>query len=101
VTGHSTSYSYTSPLAAAAAWQAGEFVVLTTVQPSSPGVVRSHAYAMVGYSATTSSPSPYGSPFEFYNPWGLVQSGHAGVYGLFHASAPFVSQNFAWEWFGN
>ena len=88
------------------AWVAGDFTVLTSsATPRNSGIVGSpkegtHAYAVVGYSPSSSS------PYEIYNPWGATYSqngilmapgtfdGHA-VYGLFNASAAFLSQNFA------
>jgi hypothetical protein len=82
------------------AWNAGELVVLCTSTPASSYIVGNHCYAMVGY-------NPSGSlPFEVFNPWGTDANGwapgHSGtIYGLFWANAPFLSQNFSTESFGN
>ena len=52
-----------------------------------------HAYAVVGYNASSSK------PFEVFNPWGTDSSGWAPgysnqKYGRFYANATFISQNF-------
>jgi hypothetical protein len=96
-----TARDYTiNPTNIASAWRQGELIVLCTSNPSSPYIVPSHCYAVVGYNASSSM------PFEIYNPWGTNSSGWApggyhghAVYGLFYANAGFVSHNFAWQSF--
>ncbi len=60
-----------------------------------------HCYAVVNYTASSSS------PFQVYNPWGDTSSGMAPctfnghqVYGLFSANGTFLSQNFVGQAFG-
>ncbi|MGA2621336.1 MAG: fibronectin type III domain-containing protein [Thermoguttaceae bacterium] len=78
------------------AWNAGQLVVLGTTSPPSSYIVPDHAYAMVGYTASSSK------PFQLYNPWGTNSAGWAlgtynghQVYGLFNADATFVLNNFS------
>ncbi len=101
ITGKSASSFAINPTNIAAAWNAGELIVLgSSSAPASPYIVgdaqETHAYAVVNYTASSSM------PFEVYNPWGADSSGWAlglfngqKVYGLFFASAGFLSQNFA------
>ncbi len=72
----------------AAAWNAGELVVLCTSTPVSSQIVGDHCYAMVNYAASSIT------PFQVYNPWGISTSTEFGFYGLFSANASFLSQNF-------
>ena len=102
ITGQSASDFNLNPNDVASAWNAGQLIVLDTTTPTSPYIVPSHAYAVVGYNATASL------PFEIYNPWGTNASGWSlGTYngqpdyGLFTANGPFLSQNFAVESFGS
>ncbi|MGD0045308.1 MAG: hypothetical protein ABSE84_33730, partial [Isosphaeraceae bacterium] len=81
------------------AWNAGQLIVLATSNPSSSYIVGDHAYAVVNYTASSSM------PFEVYNPWGGTDSSvwcpvDPQVYGLFFASAGFLSQNFASQFIG-
>ena len=82
-------------------WNSGDFIVLNTsnsTPPPSSYIVggtpdTAHAYAVVGYNASSSK------PFEVFNPWGTDSSGWAPSYsnqkyGLFYAKAAFISQNF-------
>jgi hypothetical protein len=96
ITGKSAGYYSIDPTNIAAAWNAGQLIVLATGTPASPYIVGNHCYAVVGYNASSSM------PFEMYNPWGTNSSGWSlgtengqAVYGLFTANAAFVSQNFA------
>jgi hypothetical protein len=74
---------------------AGQLVVMCTSTPSSSYIVGGHAYAVVGYNALSSQ------PFTVLNPWGgstssvwCIQDNQ--VYGLFTATASFLSANFTW-----
>ena len=90
-----------NPTNIASAWNSGDLIVLGTsnsTPPPSSYIVggtpdTAHAYAVVGYNASSSK------PFEVFNPWGTDSSGwapgHSGtIYGLFTANATFISQNF-------
>jgi len=99
ITGKSASSFAINPTNIAAAWNAGQLIVLGTSNPSSSYIVGGHAYAVVGYSSSSNT------PFEVFNPWGTDSSGWAPgqtnkIYGLFFASAGFLSQNFAAQTFG-
>jgi hypothetical protein len=83
----------------AAAWNAGQMVVLCTSSPASSAIVGNHCYALVNYDPSS------GLPFEVFNPWGTDANGWApgnanSVYGLFVANGAFLSQNFSTESFG-
>jgi hypothetical protein len=96
ITGKSASDFSINPTNIAAAWNAGDLIVLCTPSnPANADIVGGHAYAVVGYTPSSSM------PFLVYNPWGTNSSGWAlgtenghQVYGLFNASAGFLSQNF-------
>jgi hypothetical protein len=95
ITGNPTSAFSIDPVNIAAAWNAGKLIVLTATDPPSPYIVETHIYAVVGYDPTSSQ------PFKVFNPWGTNASGWAlstnhgqQVWGLFNASAAFLSQNF-------
>ncbi len=98
ITGKPASYFSINPSNIAAAWNAGEFIVLATVTPASSYIVPGHAYALVGYNSSNSQ------PFEVYNPWGITSSGMAlgnsAYYGQFYANADFLSQNFVGQYIG-
>ena len=105
ITGKSANDFAINPTDAAAAWKAGEFVVLCTPEnPSNQYIVGDHAYAMIGYNAASST------PFTMYNPWGTdangdgwyggLYDGHL-VYGQFNASAATIAANFDLESFGS
>jgi hypothetical protein len=52
---------------------AGRMVALAShANPPTPGVVGNHAYAIVGYNATTRR-------FTLFNPWGIGNSGAPGL----------------------
>ncbi len=96
ITGQPTSDLAVNPSNVAAAWKAGKLIVLDTFAPRNIYIVPAHAYALVGYNASSST------PFDIYNPWGTAASGwslaqYAGhaVYGWFWASATTLVQNFA------
>jgi hypothetical protein len=96
ITGKPTSDFSINPTNIAAAWNAGQLIVLNTTTPASPYIVPSHSYAVVGYNASSSQ------PFQLYNPWGIGSGDWAlatyngqQVYGLFNTNATFVAQNFS------
>jgi hypothetical protein len=97
ITGKSAGEYSVNPSNIAAAWNAGQLIVLCSMSnPSSSYIVSSHAYAVVGDNASASY------PFLVYNPWGTDSSGWAPslenghqVYGQFNANGAFLSQNFA------
>jgi hypothetical protein len=96
ITGESATDYDLNTTAAANALQAGELVVISTSNPSSPYVVPNHAYALVDYNPSSSM------PFLVYNPWGTDSTGWSlsnyngrAVYGLFHADAGFIYYNFS------
>ena len=93
ITGNSGSNSFVSTSQIVSAWDAGNFVVLPTVTPISSELVPNHDYAVVGYNASTGL-------FTLLNPWGGATNSDlcpqdTQVYGLFTASASFVSANFS------
>lgn len=105
ITGKSASDFAINPADAAAAWKSGKLVVLcTTPSTSNQYIVGDHAYAMVGYNASSNT------PFTMYNPWGTdangdgwypgLYEGHL-VYGQFNASAATISADFDLESFGS
>ena len=91
ITGSASSYMVTDFSNLPSAWASGKVIVIGTgANPSSSQIVPGHAYAVVGYNASSSS------PFTVYNPWGpsnLTYQGHS-VYGLFTAGISFLNQNF-------
>jgi hypothetical protein len=106
ITGRSASQFSINPSNIAAAWNAGQLIVLdSSTHASSQYIVgdssETHAYAVVGYDPSSSN------PFKVYNPWGTDAQGWAlgayhghAVWGLFNASAAFLSANFAWQTVG-
>ncbi|QJW92800.1 C2 family cysteine protease [Frigoriglobus tundricola] len=98
VTGKPASNDFTDPAKVAAAVQAGGFVVLATDSPPDSHVLANHAYSVVGYDASTGL-------FELMNPWGGTTSSNLSpqngqIYGLFTATASFLSANFSVESIG-
>jgi hypothetical protein len=100
ITGKSAGTWAINPTNMAAAWNAGEFIVLGSFNnPSDTRIVGDHDYAVVAYSPSNSM------PFEVYNPWGTDSQGWVPgysqtVYGLFWATGAFLSQNFSDNSFG-
>jgi hypothetical protein len=101
ITGKPASENYTvNPSNIAAAWNAGQLIVMDTGTPVDSHIVGPHVYAVVGYNPASSQ------PYELYNPWGTTSAtatptspgwapGAAGVYyGLFWASPTTIVQNF-------
>lgn len=95
ILGAASSFASVNPTNIAAAWNAGDFIVLTTTTPSSGAIVGSHAYALIGYNASS------GQPYTLMNPWGVIpatgyapEDGGDTKFGLFSCDAVFVEQNF-------
>jgi hypothetical protein len=112
ITGGPASEFAVNPPNVASAWNAGDFVVLGTESPVSQSLVPDHDYALVNYLPTNTT------PFELFNPLGVAslesppESEEPGAivigwapesndtYGLFCASAAYVSQNFSYQAIG-
>jgi hypothetical protein len=102
ITGKSSSSGSLNTANIASTWNSGGLIAIgSDNSPSSVDVVGNHAYAVVGYNPSSSQ------PFLVYNPWGSNSSGWAlgtnngqQVYGLFNASAAFLSQNFNEQYSG-
>lgn len=103
ITGRSTRDFSINPTNLAAAWNAGKLIVLaSSSHPANTYIVGgsdgTHAYAVVSYTASSST------PFGVYNPWGSDNAGWAPanyhghkVYGFFSANSTFLSQNFSMQ----
>jgi hypothetical protein len=96
ITGNPATDYTIDPTGIASAWNSGQLIVLCTGTPSSPYIVGSHCYALVGYN---------GSSFEIFNPWGTDSAGWAPghdnqIYGLQWVSPSFISQNFTVQCIG-
>lgn len=103
ITGRSTRDFSINPTNLAAAWNSGKLIVLaSSSNPANTYIVGgsdgTHAYAVVSYTASSST------PFGVYNPWGSDSAGWAPanyhghrVYGLFWANSTFISQNFSMQ----
>jgi Calpain family cysteine protease len=86
-----------SPPNVAAAWNAGDLIVMATgTTTASYDLVPKHAYAVVGYNANSIN------PFTVYNPWGTNAAGWAPyqyngyyVYGKFATNQAFLTANFS------
>ncbi len=102
ITGKSASDFSINPSNIAAAWNAGELIVLGTSPNANDNLIvgdseGTHAYAVVNYNASSST------PFELYNPWGLSSvvggtisyNGNRVYGGAFYATASLISQDFA------
>jgi hypothetical protein len=107
ITGKPASDYSINPTNLAAAWNAGQLVVLGSSPNANDNLVvgdsqGTHAYAVVSYNASSST------PFELYNPWGIssvvgstVSYNGKQVYGgPFYASAALIAQDFAAQCFG-
>jgi hypothetical protein len=67
LTGASASAVAINPTSIAAAWNSNKFIEFGTTAAGDPSmIVPAHAYAMVNYSPSLST------PFTLYNPWGLA-----------------------------
>jgi hypothetical protein len=102
ITGESASDFSINPNNIAAAWNAGELIVLGTSPNANDNLIvgdsqGTHAYAVVNYNASSST------PFELYNPWGessvvggtISYNGNRVYGGAFYANAGLISQDFA------
>lgn len=101
VTGLSSSFYSVNPTNLASAWNAGKFIVLGSSPNANNNLIvgdstGTHAYAMVGYVSSSSS------PFVLFNPWnassavnGTITFSGKQVYGgTFNASATLISSSF-------
>ena len=99
ITGNPASDVVINPTKMAAAWSAGDLIVLATDRPHSRHIISDHAYAVVGYNAASSK------PVELYNPWGAGASGlvpgYNQFYGLFTTRTKFVGRNFVAQSMGS
>jgi len=106
VTGKSASAFAINPTNIAAAWNAGELIVLGSSSNAADNLIvgdseGTHAYAVVDYTASSST------PFELYNPWGsssvvgstVTYKGQQVYGGPFYANATLISQDFASQTF--
>jgi len=93
-------------------WNAGQLIVLDSSTNAGDNLIvghldaqgkpETHAYAVIGYNASSST------PFELYNPWGLSSvvghtsnyNGHQVYDGPFWFSSSLISQDFAWQSIG-
>lgn len=105
ITGLSANDYSVNPSDIATAWKDGEFIVLGSSPNAGDNLVvgdseGTHAYAVVGYNPSSST------PFELSNPWGMSSlggtvsyDGHQVYGGAFYASANMISNDFADEVF--
>ncbi len=102
ITGKPASALSINPSNVAAAWNAGDFIVLGTSPNATDNLIvgdssGTHAYAVVGYTPGSSN------PFELYNPWGMssalgalvLYNGHEVYSGQFYTSKTVISTDFA------
>jgi hypothetical protein len=102
ITGLSSNYFAINPTNMAAAWNSGKIIVLGSSVSANDNLIvgdseGTHAYAVVGYNASSST------PFELYNPWGLSSTlnatmnwnGHTVYDGAFYASSSLIASDFA------
>jgi hypothetical protein len=102
ITGQSSNNYTLNTTTAVSKFEAGDLVVLCTGQTTkSQYIVPEHCYALISYTASSST------PFLIYNPWGTDSAGWAlgtynghDVYGLFYATSTFVAQNFDYDSYG-
>jgi hypothetical protein len=108
ITGKPASSFNISPSNLAAAWKAGQLIVLGSSPNANDNLVvgdsqGTHAYAVVNYNASSSN------PFELYNPWGgssvvghqTTFNGHSVYDGPFWLSSAALSQDFSSQFQGN
>jgi hypothetical protein len=102
ITGKAASPSSINPANIAAAWNAGQLIVLGSSPNANDNLIAgdsngTHAYAVINYNASSST------PFELYNPWGLSSvvghtsndNGHQVYDGPFWCGSSLISQDFA------
>ena len=102
ITGKAASNYNFSSSNLAAAWKAGDMIVLSSdATPNSPYIVGDHAYAVINYNASNST-------FAVLNPWGTWSNGTCpdqingvNVYGDYWMGTAFLAQNFAGEALGS
>jgi hypothetical protein len=96
-----------NPANIAAAWKAGQLIVLGSSPNANDNLIvgdsqGTHAYAVVNYVASSSN------PFELYNPWGVSSvvgstvtfNGRQVYGGPFYANATLISRDFAYQFIG-
>ncbi len=93
ITGWSSEAFYVDPDHLASAWASGKIICLgTSANPGDSSIAPGHAYAIVGYNSSSSS------PFLIYNPWGDTEilNGKIGQYfaGAFRASTSLLTRGF-------
>jgi hypothetical protein len=96
ITGQTAVDTVTSPAYIASSFEAGKFVVLPTVSPTSSYIMGGHDYVVTGYNASTGL-------FTLLNPWGGSTTSQwcpqaPQYYGLFTASASFITANFTGQY---
>jgi hypothetical protein len=104
ITGKSANDFSINPTNIAAAWNAGQLIVLGSSSAANDNLIvgdsqGTHAYAVVNYAASSSN------PFELYNPWGVssvvgstvTYNGRQVYGGPFYANATLISQDFAFQ----
>ncbi|MBV8383584.1 MAG: fibronectin type III domain-containing protein [Planctomycetaceae bacterium] len=107
ITGKSASYIVINPANIAAAWNAGQLIVLGSSPNAGDNLIvgdstGTHAYAVVGYVPSSSE------PFELYNPWGLSSvldhtmefNGNRVYDGPFLCDSSLISQDFNSQFIG-
>ncbi|MGO8902553.1 MAG: C2 family cysteine protease [Isosphaeraceae bacterium] len=107
ITGKPASDYSINPANIAAAWNAGQLIVLGSSPNAGDNLIvgdsnGTHAYAVISYNASSST------PFELYNPWGLSSvvghtssfNGHQVYDGPFWFGSSLISQDFAWQHIG-
>ncbi len=108
ITGKAASALSNNPSSVAAAWNAGQLVVLCTSPSANDNLIvgdssGTHAYAVVNYAPSSSN------PFELYNPWGISSAvgalvpynGHEVYAGPFYTSATVISNDFVAQCVGS
>ena len=104
ITGKPANDYVVNPTNIAAAWNAGQLIVLGSSPNANDNLIvgdseGTHAYAVVGYSTSSTT------PFELYNPWGISSvigstisfNGRQVYGGPFYADANLISQDFAFQ----
>jgi hypothetical protein len=100
ITGKAAGYTPLSSNGLTTGWQSGSLMVLgtntTTTAINSVNIVPSHAYAVVGYNATTQQ-------FTLFNPWGVNGGTLNQVFyaGSVTATEPQLATDFGWEFYGS
>lgn len=108
ITGQPASDFNVNPSSIASDWNSGELIVLGSSPRANDNLIvgdssGTHAYAMVGYNSSSST------PFELYNPWGVssvvnstISYNGSQVYaGPFYANSSLISQDFAMQSIGS